>query len=61
MVRAIDFRGVEAKVPLKATRIKELISEGKFPKPSKLSGRKLCWLESEIDEWILAQFGQRAK
>ena len=58
-MRALDFRGVEAKVPLKETRIKELVRQGKFPQPCKLSGRKLCWLESEIDAWLAAHFANR--
>ena len=58
-MRALDFRGVEQKVPLKQTRIKELMKEGKFPLPSKLGGRKLCWLEDEIDAWLAQHFANR--
>lgn len=30
----------------------ELLEVGDFPKPRALGGRRIGWLESEIDEWI---------
>jgi len=28
------------------------IAEGTFPKPVKLGGRAVAWVESEVDQWI---------
>lgn len=34
------------------TLMYELLEVGDFPKPRALGGRRIGWLESEIDEWI---------
>ncbi len=45
-----------AQTTKKTTQCKSLIykhiKEGKFPQPIKLGGRRIAFLESEIDEWI---------
>jgi prophage regulatory protein len=46
-------------VGLGTTKLYELISEGKFPKPVKLSARSVGWLESEVQEWIKEQAEKR--
>jgi prophage regulatory protein len=46
-------------VGLGTTKIYELISEGRFPKPIKLSVRSVGWLESEIQGWIKEQAEKR--
>lgn len=60
MARALDLKAVETKVPFKETRIRELMAAGRFPVPHKLGGRKLCWLEHEIDAWLAAEFAKRS-
>jgi hypothetical protein len=42
-------------IPLKPTRIYELMGDGTFPKPVRLGERAVAWLESEVDAWILTQ------
>jgi prophage regulatory protein len=32
-------------------RIKQLVAEGKFPRPIKIGARAVGWLESEIAAW----------
>ena len=61
MVRVLDFREVEQRVSLKESRIKQLVKAGKFPLPSKPGGRKLCWLESEIEAWVASRFAERVE
>jgi prophage regulatory protein len=36
---------------LRRSQISQLISEGKFPPPIKLSARRKGWLESELVRW----------
>ena len=44
-------------LPLKGIRfsrpyIKRLWKAGKFPKPIKISERRLCWSEKSVDDWL---------
>lgn len=36
-----------------------LIDAGKFPKPVKIGGRKIAWVEAEIDAYIVDQIKKR--
>jgi prophage regulatory protein len=44
---------------LKRTQIQQLIADGKFPRPVKLSARRKGWLESELISWQQARIAQR--
>ncbi|OAN88970.1 hypothetical protein A8B84_10350 [Marinobacter sp. EhC06] len=46
-------------VGLRTTKLYELIAEGRFPKPIKLSVRSVGWLESEVQAWIKEQAEKR--
>ncbi|MGD9660752.1 MAG: helix-turn-helix transcriptional regulator [Porticoccaceae bacterium] len=35
------------------------IAEGAFPQPVKLGARAVAWVESEVEEWILARIEER--
>lgn len=48
-------------VGLKRTQIEQLISEGRFPRPIKLSARRKAWLESELIIWQQARIAERDK
>jgi len=37
------------------TYLRELWTKGKFPKPQKLSDRKLVWPVDQIDAWVAAR------
>jgi prophage regulatory protein len=43
---------VVSRTGLSAPTIWRMIGRGDFPKPRKLTGRAVAWLESEIAEWI---------
>ena len=43
---------VMGRVGLKATRIYQLVGDGDFPAPIKLSDRAVAWLEDEVEQWI---------
>lgn len=33
-----------------------MVGRGEFPKPVKISERRVAWLESDVDKWIEEQF-----
>jgi prophage regulatory protein len=43
---------VQNKTTLSRSSIYDLIARGEFPKPFKVSGRRVAWLESAVDAWI---------
>lgn len=52
--RAIRLKTVLEIVPLRRSRIYQLINEGSFPAPFRLvkDGHASCWFEHEILEWL---------
>jgi prophage regulatory protein len=36
-----------------------LVKASKFPQPVPLSGKRIAWLDSEIDDWIAARAADR--
>ncbi|QTN43087.1 helix-turn-helix transcriptional regulator [Marinobacter salsuginis] len=57
--RVLRRKEVNSMVGLGTTKIYELIAEGRFPKPIKLSVRSVGWLESEVQAWIKEQAEKR--
>ncbi|MDN0120009.1 AlpA family transcriptional regulator [Yersinia frederiksenii] len=39
--------------------IYRLMSQGRFPRPTKLGRRAVAWVESEVDSWIDARIAER--
>ena len=50
---------VEDRVGIKTTKIYELMSDGKFPKPLRIGGRCL-WPSTAIDSWINEQISSQS-
>lgn len=50
--RLIRLSEVKQRVGLGKTLIYEMISEGRFPKPYKVTPAAARWSEREIDAWI---------
>ena len=48
----LNRQKVQSKTTLSRSSIYELIARGEFPKPVKISGRRVAWLESSVDAWI---------
>ena len=44
---------------LKRTQIEQLIADGKFPRPVKLSARRKGWIEAELIAWQQRCIAQR--
>ena len=60
-VRLIPLRpDVHSRTCLGKTRIYELIAAGDFPQPVRL-GRRIAFVEQEIDTWILQRMSERVK
>jgi len=47
----LDIAGACNFVALGESTLQELVREDKFPKPRKLSGRRVGWLVRELEEW----------
>jgi prophage regulatory protein len=58
-LRYIRFREVCARVGLRRSSIYRLIELGRFPKQIKLSERASAWIESEIEEFMIARIAER--
>lgn len=59
--RLIPLRpDVQSRTCMGKTRIYELIAAGDFPQPVRL-GRRIAFVEQEIDTWILRRMAERVK
>ena len=47
--------GVKASTGLSRSTIYLRISEGTFPKPVKLGGRAVGWVQTEVQDWLQQQ------
>lgn len=60
-VRLLPLRpDVQDRVCMGKSRIYDLIKSGDFPQPVKL-GRRIAFVEAEVDEWIAARVAERTK
>lgn len=50
---------VEARTGLPRSTIYQMISDGQFPKPVRLTPRIVGWIEAEIDAWSAAKVEER--
>lgn len=46
------FKQLKKRIPFSRTTLDRLVSEGRFPRPYKLSKKSKAWLSSEVDAWI---------
>jgi prophage regulatory protein len=57
--KVIRLRDLPNFVGLQRTQVEQLIAEGRFPKPVRLSTRRIAWLESEIIAWQQSRIAER--
>lgn len=57
--RLLRLPGVRDLTGLGTTKLYELVSEGKFPKPVKLTPRSVAWPEDEVAQWCAARIAER--
>ncbi len=50
--RLIRLNEVETKIGFKKSKIWQMIKDGEFPAPIRISTTKVAWLESDVDAWI---------
>lgn len=50
---------VEARTGLPRSTIYNEMQKGAFPKPINLGGRRVGWVEAEVNEWITAKMAER--
>lgn len=51
----LDLQSVAAAVSLSETSVQQLVREDVFPKPRKISSRRVGWLLREVQEWAEAR------
>lgn len=59
--RFIRLKEVLDCVPLKRSRLLELMAEGRFPRSIKLSDRAVAWDAAEITQWLSERREQSRK
>ena len=52
-------RDVEARIGLKTSALYVMVQAGEFPKPVRLSKRRVGWVEAEVEAWIQARLAAR--
>jgi len=58
--RLLRLADVKARVGLGKSKIYELIAEGCFPKPYKLTATASRWRENEIEAWLAEVISSRS-
>lgn len=58
-MRIIRLKEVIESTGLARSTIYKYIAEGTFPKPVPLGDRCVGWVESEVQDWILARIEER--
>ena len=61
MSRFLRRRSVEDRTGLSRSTIYLQVQCGTFPRPVRIGGRAVAWLESDIDAWIEARLADRAE
>jgi len=54
-------RQVEARTGLSRSTIYQYIRAGVFPLPINLGGKSVCWIETEISDWLNQQIDNSRK
>ena len=50
---------VKSRTGVSRSSIYLFVQNGTFPRPVRIGGRAVAWLETEIDEWIEARLAER--
>lgn len=58
-MRIIRLKEVIDITGLARSTVYKYVADGLFPKPVSLGDRAVGWVESEVQEWILARIAQR--
>jgi prophage regulatory protein len=55
----LRIKHVLERVSLSRSTLYNLIAQGAFPRPVPLSARAVCWLDQDIDTWMLERLAAR--
>ncbi|HBO6963440.1 helix-turn-helix transcriptional regulator [Pseudomonas aeruginosa] len=58
-MKIIRLKAVIVATGLARSTVYKYVGEGRFPKPIPLGDRCVGWLESEVQDWILARIEER--
>jgi prophage regulatory protein len=61
MPRFIRRKAVEERTGLARSTIYQMVNEGRFPRPVRLGGRAVAWLETEVNDWVDARITERGE
>lgn len=57
-MRFLRIGEVRERIGLGRTSIYKMVNEGTFPKPVRVLGKKVAWLDSEVDEWMMDRIAE---
>lgn len=52
MTNLLNLSEVAERTRLSRSTVYRLINEGRFPKPRRLSARRVMWAEADIEVWL---------
>ncbi|WP_432692364.1 helix-turn-helix transcriptional regulator [Morganella morganii] len=55
----LRVRDVMKKTSFKRSWVYVQMERGKFPRPVRIGGRSIAWVESEVNEWIASHIKKR--
>ncbi|WP_158116555.1 AlpA family transcriptional regulator [Vibrio cincinnatiensis] len=58
-MRFLKLKEVMEKTALSRSAIYRKMNDGEFPQSVSIGDRAVAWLESEVDEWMVACLAQR--
>ena len=58
-MRIIRLSEVLSSTGLARSTVYKYVASGSFPKPVSLGDRAVGWVESEVQEWVLARIAER--
>lgn len=58
-MKFLKLQQVMEKTSLCSSSIYNLMKEGDFPKNVSVMGKRKAWLESEVEEWLMARIEER--
>ena len=60
-LRVLTVAEVARRFALSKSTIWRMVSDGRLPPPSKITGRRVGWMESDVDAWLAARFRRDAR
>lgn len=58
-MRFLRLKQVMDRTGLGRSTIYKFMSEGRFPQAVSLGGRNVAWVETELEEWMVARVSER--